>query len=261
LGGGFSRQRERSRERNKGRDNRTKRHSCTCLDTSFCSRFLFRRSGGCACAAAARQRVESTIDLILQVAVAMKSDSVIDRLLLRVADDSPAASADLERDVLALFDQCAPPLMRYVASFGMNAAETEDIVQDVFLLLFRHLRLGRPRSNLKGWLFQVAHHLALRQRRQRRRRTASVSSSWDDSILARHVDPSPNPEAQLAQARRQRRLQSVLQALPDRDRRCVSLRADGLRYREIAATLGISLGAVAKSIARAMARLMVADQW
>ena len=190
---------------------------------------------------------------------ASNPDSVIDHLLLRVADDAGPAPAALERELLALFDQSAPPLMRYVASFGLNAEETEDIVQEVFLLLFRHLQLGRPRTNLKGWLFQVAHNLALRQRRQMRKRPDS--SAWDDSLLARRVDPSPNPESRLSQSQRQRRLQSVLHAMPDRDRRCLSLRAEGLRYREIAARLGISLGAVAKSIARAMSRLMSADQW
>jgi RNA polymerase sigma-70 factor (ECF subfamily) len=50
-------------------------------------------------------------------------------------------------------------------------------------------------------------------------------------------------------------LRAVLQVLPERDRQCVALRAEGLRYRDIASTLGISLGAVAKSMARAMARL------
>ena len=46
-------------------------------------------------------------------------------------------------------------LRRYVGSFGLGAQATEDVLQDVFLSLFRHLRLGRSRSNLKGWLFQV----------------------------------------------------------------------------------------------------------
>ncbi|MGE3179719.1 MAG: RNA polymerase sigma factor [Vicinamibacterales bacterium] len=51
-----------------------------------------------------------------------------------------------------------------------------------------------------------------------------------------------------------------MRALPDQDRRCLYLRAEGLRYREIARTLGISLGAVAKSVARGLARLTTADK-
>jgi RNA polymerase sigma-70 factor (ECF subfamily) len=126
----------------------------------------------------------------------------------------------------------------------------------VFLALFRHLRLGRSRQNLAGWLFQVAHNLALKQRKRIRHR---ATAPWDD-VLHGRADPSPNPEVQLAQQQRQRRLTPVIQALPARDRRCLMLRAEGLRYREIATALGMSLGGVAKSLTRSFGRLMNADR-
>ncbi len=69
-----------------------------------------------------------------------------------------------------------------------------------------------------------------------------------------------NPEQQLASRQRQQRLLAVFRALPERDRRCLSLRAEGLRYRQIADALGISLGAVAKSLARSMTRMVNADE-
>jgi RNA polymerase sigma-70 factor (ECF subfamily) len=59
---------------------------------------------------------------------------------------------------------------------------------------------------------------------------------------------------------RRHRLRSVLDALPQRERQCLHLRNDGLRYREIAKVVGISLGAVAKLLARAIGRLERADQ-
>jgi RNA polymerase sigma-70 factor (ECF subfamily) len=52
----------------------------------------------------------------------------------------------------------------------------------------------------------------------------------------------------------------VLNALPQRERQCLHLRNDGLRYREIAKVLGISLGAVAKLLTHAIGRLERADQ-
>ena len=97
------------------------------------------------------------------------ADSSIESLALPLVSPRDAAACDVEADVLALFDRCAPPLLRYVASFGLGTAETEDIVQDAFLALFRHLYLGRDRSNLRGWLFQVAHNLALKERRRLQR--------------------------------------------------------------------------------------------
>src|SRR5260370_1029007 len=70
--------------------------------------------------------------------------------------DDCASSQAIKDDVVVLFDECATGLRRYLDSFGLGAEAAEDVLQDVFLSLFRHLRLGRPRSNLKGWLFQVA---------------------------------------------------------------------------------------------------------
>jgi RNA polymerase sigma-70 factor (ECF subfamily) len=169
------------------------------------------------------------------------------------------SAVSIQNEVLGLFDECAPRLRRYVGSFGLSVETTEDVVQEVFLQLFRHLQLGRSRANLRGWIFQVGHNLALKQRARMTRRH-KTESTWDGSLDDLLIDPGFDPEQQLAEDRRGRRLRSVLQALPERDRRCLYLRAEGLRYRDIARTLDISLGSVAKSLTRAMARLMSADK-
>jgi RNA polymerase sigma-70 factor (ECF subfamily) len=183
-------------------------------------------------------------------------DSVVDLSLLP-SDVSSGHAAGVESDILILFDRCAPQLLRYVTSLGLSAEETEDVVQEVFLALFRHLRLGRDASNLTGWLFRVAHNLALRQRNKARRRRAH--DVRDETLLRQQIDPAPDPETQLAQIERRRRLRAVVDALPERERRCVFLRAEGLTYRDIGAALCVSLGTVAKSLTRAMARLANAD--
>lgn len=171
--------------------------------------------------------------------------------------DDPASRA-VHDEVLLLFDDCGTGLRRYLGSFGLGPAATDDLLQDVFVSLFRHLRLGRPRTNLKGWLFQVGHNLALKQRRRGLRRQ-ETEGEWDEVVADRAVDPSANPEEQLADDRRRRRLRAVVRALPERDRRCLYLRAEGLSYRDIARTLDISLGSVAKSLTRAVTRLMTVD--
>ena len=56
------------------------------------------------------------------------------------------------------------------------------------------------------------------------------------------------------------RLRAVLRALPEPDQHCLRLRAEGLRYREIAEVLGMSLGAVSISLTRSLARLERADR-
>jgi RNA polymerase sigma-70 factor (ECF subfamily) len=145
-------------------------------------------------------------------------------------------------------------LRRYVGAFGLTTEVTEDIVQEVFLQLFRHLRLGRSRANLPAWIFRVGHNLALKQRQKAARRQR-WEGTWDVTLVNGVRDPGANPEQQLADDRRTHRLRAVVLALPERDRQCLFLRAEGLRYREIAKTLDVSLGAVAKSLARTMTRL------
>ena len=123
--------------------------------------------------------------------------------------------------VLLLFDECGPGLRRYVGSFNLGAAATEDVVQDVFLALFRHLSAGRPDSNLKGWLFQVAHNLALKHR-QRCFRRLQTETSWDCERAERALDGAANPEERLAGVQRQQRLADVLRLMPERDRQCAA---------------------------------------
>ncbi|MCC7010514.1 MAG: sigma-70 family RNA polymerase sigma factor [Acidobacteria bacterium] len=172
--------------------------------------------------------------------------------------DRPSTPVAIQERVLALFDECGPRVRRYVASFNLGDAATDDVVQEVFLALFRHLSLGRPATNLNGWLFQVAHNLALKQRQHTVRRSL-VEGTWDAASLDHVADARPNPEQRLAERQRQRHLLGVLRLMPERDKQCVYLRAEGLCYREIAKTLGVSLGSVAKSIVRAIGRLSAAD--
>ena len=168
------------------------------------------------------------------------------------------APTDVESAVIELFDECGRPLHRYVGSFGIGAPETEDVVQDVFLSLFRHLQQGKSRANLKGWLFTVAHNLALKHRALTKRRRDRTDG--DLALAVEPSDPATNPEQELEQAQRQQRLLGVLRALPEHDRRCLFLRAEGLRYRQIADVMGISLGAVSNSLTRSMTRMANADE-
>lgn len=164
------------------------------------------------------------------------------------------SAAETEGVVLSLFDECGPALRRYIRSFGLAPAAAEDLIQEIFLALFRHLDRGRPETNLKGWLFQVAHNLALKHRQQVQRR-ARTEDAWDAGLLETFADERANPEERMLDDARTRALTGIFDALPERERRCLFLRAEGLTYREIGRALGISLGSVANALVRAFARL------
>jgi RNA polymerase sigma-70 factor (ECF subfamily) len=157
-------------------------------------------------------------------------------------------------EVVELFQEFRQPLLRYLVTLGLNAQDGEEVIQEVFLALFQHLKKGKRGDNLRGWIFRVAHNLALKQFRSTRSRIERASVSIDETEVE-FVSPAANPEQILQQARSQRQIRAVIQALPEQDRRCLYLRAEGLRYREIAETLGISLGSVANSLERAVGRL------
>lgn len=178
--------------------------------------------------------------------------------LLASAAEQRAAAGEIEQEVMALFEQYRDPLLRYAVSFGVPVADAEEIVQEVFLSLFRHLQLRRSRENLRGWIFRVTHNLTLRRRCANRRMPAATEEQA--GLAAERPDPEPTPEDACRQAQRQQRLLAVVAALPDRDRSCLRMRAEGLRYREIAQVLGISLGSVSMSMARSLRKLSRADR-
>ena len=164
--------------------------------------------------------------------------------------------SEIELEVMSYFEQYRDPILRYSISFGISVHDAEEVAQEVFLALFRHLQLGRSQKNLRGWIYRVAHNLALKQRYANQQFHARTEP--DEDMEQQH-DPSPNPEEQLSFAQRRRRLLTVVHVLPETDQNCLRLRAEGLRYREIAAVLGISLGSVSISLTRSIERLIRSD--
>jgi RNA polymerase sigma-70 factor (ECF subfamily) len=184
--------------------------------------------------------------------MATNPDTAISLPVVSVAATGSTTSK-IGDEVVAMFERHRNPLLRYLLSFRIAAPEAEEIVQEVFLSLFQHLRMGKSRANLQGWLFKVAHNLALKNRLRAQRQSPAVPQAQTDS--------APDPEEQMADMQRQNRLLAVVKALPELDRWCLSLRAEGLRYREIAEVLGISLGAVANSLEKSLSRLSRADEY
>ena len=162
--------------------------------------------------------------------------------------------AGLEDEVVGLFEQFRGRLLRYLMSLGLSAHDGEEIVQEVFLALYQHLRQDKSRRNLQGWIFRVAHNLGLKQRHCVRQRWRQAGELVDAP-----PDPNLTPEERLIQDEREKRLRAVVRALPEQDRWCLYMRAEGLRYREIAQALDMSLGAVSLSLGRSLARLARVD--
>lgn len=165
--------------------------------------------------------------------------------------DSPPTPA--QQEVLHLFGELRAPLLRYLHTLGVSLPDGEDVVQEAFLALFHHLTKEKPRDNLHGWVFRVSRNIALKRLRQ----NTKLSGLADELVIA---DPSANPEELALQGDQHRSMRLAASALPELDRQCLHLRAQGFRYRQIAEIMEISLGSVAQIMSRALGRLARATQ-
>jgi RNA polymerase sigma-70 factor (ECF subfamily) len=160
--------------------------------------------------------------------------------------------SELEQVVDEAFVALRAPIYRYVFSAVVNAGDAEDIAQEAFIRLFRDLRKGHSIENVRAWLFRVAHNLVIDFGRR-----CPVPESLDAPAY-QHVaeevsDPSPNAEQEIVgEASRQR----LLRHLTLQERRCMELRAEGLRYREIAEVLSLRIPTVQTTLDRAIKKIV-----
>jgi RNA polymerase sigma-70 factor, ECF subfamily len=176
-----------------------------------------------------------------------------------VAEGSlPVPHTRLQHEVVDLFDEQRDRILRYLLCLGVDVHDGEEIVQESFLLLFQHLQCGKSRENLRGWLFRVARNLAFKLHRENQTGLYRNVPLDEDFVGIQHRNDI-TPEQHAYNRQRQRYLLAVVKALPESDQICLFLRADGLRYREIADTMGMSLGSVAASLARSLAKLERVD--
>lgn len=62
-----------------------------------------------------------------------------------------------EQRVVQLYDALRSPLYRYLINIGVSPQDVEEIVQEVFLRLYRHMRGGGNEENIRSWVYQVAN--------------------------------------------------------------------------------------------------------
>jgi RNA polymerase sigma factor (sigma-70 family) len=143
-----------------------------------------------------------------------------------------------------LFRQHGAAVYRFAVVLLRHHQDAEDVVQETFLKLLRHLAADGSTENIRGWLFTVAAR-ALRDRQRRRSRWMPWSAAHEGIVA---------PPRLLDEDGRVRMLREALQRLPARDRLLLALRSQDLSYRDIAAATGIRLSSVGRLVARAVDR-------
>jgi RNA polymerase sigma-70 factor (ECF subfamily) len=103
---------------------------------------------------------------------------------------------------------------------------------------------------MRGWLFRVAHNAARNRQTSYHRRFAKPLDA-EMQILAAQA----TPEQALLEKEKFHHLVAAIRQLTAPERECLLLRAEGLRYREIADVLEMATSTVAETVDRAIRKL------
>ena len=156
-----------------------------------------------------------------------------------------------------LFGKFAPRVLQYARRLVGSEARAEEVTQDVFVQVFRFRARYRPEARFATWLYTIATNLCLNElRRPERQLRVDLWERRDDEpdqegpqLPDRHA---VDPEAGAATRELARDLEAAIAELPPKQRAALLLsRMDGLAYRDVGESLGISEGAVKALLFRA----------
>ncbi len=161
----------------------------------------------------------------------------------------------------AAFGELVQAYMRraYYAALGLvgNHDDALDLSQEAFARAYRaRLRID-PELPFYTWYYQILRRLCfnhLRNRRTRRERLRQGSRWLAEQAQGRA--PAEDPQRVIERAELRRRVQEAIERLGEREREVLVLKEfEGLKYREIAALLGIPIGTVMSRLYSARRRL------
>src|SRR6202051_852022 len=143
----------------------------------------------------------------------MTDDSVpLGLPLLRAASDSCEATT--------LYRELRKPLLRYLVCLGLSSDEAQDVVQDAFVSLQRHLASGGSQENIRSWVFRVAHNQA-RNRQNSYHRRFGEALDGDVELVA----DKATPEGVVLEKEKFGQLRKAILLLTQSERECLLLRA------------------------------------
>jgi RNA polymerase sigma-70 factor (ECF subfamily) len=179
---------------------------------------------------------------------------------LQVLDDSELVTAFLDGEERAfgmLVERYQTRLLNFIYRTIGDRERGEDLVQEVFIRVYRHLHRFDRSKKFSTWVYTIASNLAKNELRNRSRNPLvffqTIKKNWqDDDRPLQFEDATTRPD-DLYRKRHLRELveQSVRQ-LPEHHRQVFVLRElEGKSYEEIAEITGCNLGTVKSRLNRA----------
>jgi RNA polymerase sigma-70 factor (ECF subfamily) len=155
-----------------------------------------------------------------------------------------------------LLERFETPVYNLVYRLMDDPSEASDVVQEVFLKVFRKVGSFRGDSSLKTWIYRIAVNEAYNHRRwfgRHRRQEVGLEKPGDEQLGYQDLLPDPGrcPFEQAATAETRTLIEEALTRLNANFRAAVVLRdIEDLSYEEVAAVLQVSLGTVKSRILR-----------
>ncbi len=153
------------------------------------------------------------------------------------------------------------PLYSLIYRIVPNPGDAADVTQEVFVKVFRGIAHFHGEASLRTWIYRIALHEALNQRRwwSRHRRQEIAIDVEDDQYPSGGeilVDQHESPFEAAAHAEISARVEAALREVPEPFRTVVVLRdIEGFGYEEIAEFLNANLGTVKSRLMRGRAHL------
>jgi RNA polymerase sigma-70 factor (ECF subfamily) len=180
------------------------------------------------------------------------------RLMLEVRDDEPSAFEKLVRR----YQHRLVGVMHHLVG---DAAEAEDLAQEIFLRVYRARKTYRARCKFSTWLFTIANNMAVNSLRARQRRPMVPLRINDEGPLGPRptehlvLAPAHQPGQRLQQEELAVIVRQALEGLNARQRVAVVLnKYEDMDYAEIGAVMGLSTKAVKSLLCRARVNLRAA---
>jgi RNA polymerase sigma-70 factor (ECF subfamily) len=179
---------------------------------------------------------------------------------LRGLDDSGVVSAFLEGESRA-FDELVSRyqnrLLNFVYRTTGDRERAEDLVQEVFVRVYRHIhRFDRSRK-FSTWIYTIASNLAKNELRNRSRNPLvlfqTIRRNWeDDDRPLQFEDPGTRPDDLYRKRHLREAVEDAVEKLPPHHRNVFVLRElEGKSYEEIAEITSCNLGTVKSRLNRA----------
>jgi len=157
----------------------------------------------------------------------------------------PGAAADALLESVA--QEYAAPLARLARAHEADPALQQDLLQEIYIALWRSFPAFQNRCSLRTWVYRVAHNVAATHVLRAKRRRTSQLVNLDDVEIA---DDTADFGASLDEARALARVSELIQKLKPIDRQVIILHLEGLSRDDITEIAGLSFSNVAIKIHR-----------